>query len=145
MKYNVLITDDNKDDFLLIKQAFSDLELNAELRHLRNGQMLVNYLAELQKKDDPLPDLIVLDIHMPVMDGLKALKIIRSNTSHAKIPVFMYTMSNSIEERDKCMDIGATAFFIKAKTYEQVLTFVNNINRFVKISNNPIPFHVMND
>lgn len=144
MKYNVIIADDDKDDFLLIKQAFSDLELNVELTHLRNGKLLIEYLSELQKKDAPFPDLIVLDIQMPVWNGLRALEMIRSNTAHAKVPVFIYTVSNSIEERDNCMNKGATAFFTKPKTYEQVLIFVNNINRFVKISHLPTPFSIVN-
>ena len=144
MKYKVIITDDDEDDFFLIKEAVSDLNLNFELKHLSNGQLLIEYLSELQKNHRPLPDMIVLDINMPIIDGFHALKIIRSNTSHAKIPVFMYTTSNSIEERDNCMNMGATAYFTKANTYEQVLTFVNNINRFVKVSRNPIPFSLSN-
>lgn len=144
MNYKVLITDDDDDNFFLIKQAFTDLKLNADLKHLKNGQLLIEYLSELQRKGKPLPGLIVLDINMPVMDGLSALKIIRGNSLHAKIPVFMYTTSNSIEERDNCMGLGATAYFTKAHRYDQVLTFVNNINRFVKISNSPVPFGLVN-
>ena len=144
MNYKILVTDDDDDDFFLIKQAFWDLDIDVDLKQIKDGRELIEYLSTLQEKEKKgsLPDLIVLDINMPVMGGLEALKLLRSNRAYEKVPIFMYTTSNSIEERNKCMQTGATAYFTKANTYEQVLTFVNNISRFIKVSNNPVPFQL---
>lgn len=72
-------------------------------------------------------DVIMLDINMPVMDGLKLLEIVRKDPQHAGTPVVMLTTEGRPEDISRAMDLGATAYLTKPVQAQQVVATVNEV------------------
>lgn len=129
--FRLLLADDDEDDFFIMRQAFEELGRPYELQHVRNGKELLDYLSVSSGSGARIPDLILLDINMPLVNGFQALEIIRSTDTYAQVPVFIYSTSVDSGEKEKCMTLGANAFFTKAYTYKKVLAFVADIDLFL--------------
>ena len=131
MAFLIFVADDDEDDFDLLNEAFEELnEIN--LLHAKNGKVLIDDLNYMHASNDKLPDLILLDINMPKIDGLKALEYIKSSKPFMSIPVIMYTTSNNNDQRKKCFLLGADGFITKANNFKELKLFINYIDNFLK-------------
>jgi two-component system chemotaxis response regulator CheY len=72
-------------------------------------------------------DLIITDINMPIMDGLKLVKRIRSDESHKDVPIIIITTEGSQEDRQRAMALGATAYITKPIQAPQVIAKVKEL------------------
>lgn len=108
MKKNILIVEDEK----LILSAFKDRfeKEGFDVLAAENGEEGLKKIA--QKR----PDLILLDIAMPIMDGFEMLETIRSNEENKKIPVIVLTNLDKKNNIPKAADLGATIFLTKANS-----------------------------
>ncbi|MBI4656261.1 MAG: response regulator [Elusimicrobia bacterium] len=88
---------------------------------VENGKSAV---ADSKKQ---LPALILLDIHMPVMDGIKALAEIKSNKMTKHIPVIMLTVEGSLSEIQQAINLGARTYITKPSTGGEILKAVKGI------------------
>lgn len=130
--YKVLIVDDDDDDFLLMQDAFHELKMEHHLEHKKDGSELIDYLKYLKERCLALPDLIILDINMPKIDGIKALTWLKNQKEFCHIPVIIYTTSSSIEQNRNCMQLGAQAFVSKCQEYSKLLCFVQGLDDFIR-------------
>jgi CheY-like chemotaxis protein len=129
--FRLLLADDDEDDFFIISQALEELERSYSLEYVRNGKELLDRLHLQEKSGQPAPDLILLDINMPLVNGFEALEQIRNTGAYAQMPIVMYSTSSSGEERDRCMMLGANAFFTKAYSFKKVQSFVTDIDQYL--------------
>ncbi len=129
--FRLLLADDDEDDFFIIRQAFEELGRPYTLQHVRDGKELLDYLSTNVEGGRQIPDLIILDINMPRVNGFQALEMIRKSETYAEVPVFIYSTSVTSEDKQKCMMLGANAFFTKAYTYKKVLAFAADIDSFL--------------
>lgn len=129
--FRILIADDDEDDYFILKSAFDEL-IQHEISVVCDGQQLLDYLQ--LKKDLKLkfPDLILLDINMPRMDGIKALEILKSTELLKNIPVVMYTTSNDNDQKKMCEELGAQGFISKVSSHEELISFVQSMNVFLE-------------
>lgn len=72
-------------------------------------------------------DLVITDINMPIMDGLKLVKRIRSDEKHKDVPVIIITTEGSTEDRARAMALGATAYITKPIQAPQVIAKVKEL------------------
>ena len=72
-------------------------------------------------------DLVVTDINMPIMDGLKLVKRIRSDAQHANVPIIIITTEGSTEDRQRAMALGANAYITKPIQAPQVIAKVKEL------------------
>jgi CheY-like chemotaxis protein len=100
----ILIAEDDEDDRLLYETAIRDFTERVDFKFVENGRELIDYLSSR----DSFPDLIFLNINMPLMDGLEALKVMRSHPKFKDLPVVCFTTSSSQEDRNFCLDHGAS-------------------------------------
>lgn len=129
--FRLLLADDDEDDFFIIRQAYEELGQPYDLHYVKNGKELMDYLSANAEAGRQIPDLIILDINMPLVNGFQALEMIRNKSAYAQVPVFIYSTSVDDAEKQKCMRLGANAFFTKAYTYKKVLAFVADINSYL--------------
>ncbi|MHB9154529.1 MAG: response regulator [Endomicrobiales bacterium] len=103
-----------------------DRAVSELLRHLLEGQDFIvecafNGLAGLQKAREWFPDLILLDVNMPQMDGWQLLESLKSSPKTSFIPVIMCTEQSQIKEIEKAGDLGAVNYIIKPFHPDRVL------------------------
>lgn len=109
----ILLVEDSPADQLIIKRALEDGRVQCELFVTENGAQALEWLNHDDHVAHPKPDLILMDINMPVMDGLAALKKIRADAKLKKIPVIMLTTSDAGHDVDGSYAEGANAFITK--------------------------------
>jgi two-component system chemotaxis response regulator CheY len=98
----------------------------ARLKNL-NVTEAVNGVDGLKKLNDARFDLIITDINMPVMDGLKLVKRIRSDEVHKDVPVIIITTEGSSEDRERALALGANAYITKPIQAPQVIAQVKEL------------------
>ncbi len=101
---HILIVDDNKVNLTAAKAALSDLY---KITAVTSGAQTLKFLEK------NIPDLILLDINMPEMDGFEVLEKIKSNIDCRNIPVIFLTADNDSETESKCLESGAIDFIAK--------------------------------
>ena len=118
MKKTILIVEDNLDLFKALRLLLKD---KYDIVAATNGKQAVERAAT------QLPDLIMMDIIMPEMDGMDAIHMIRQNPDTASIPILAVTatVSNTIEE--ECYNMGCDDFISKPFTYEQLVPHIEKL------------------
>jgi len=81
----------------------------------------------LKKLSSEKIDIILADINMPVMDGLKLVSLVRSNTAYKDIPIIMITTEGAEEDKKKALAIGANAYLTKPIQTQELMKLVNNL------------------
>jgi CheY-like chemotaxis protein len=114
---HILVAEDSEDDFMLLRIAFQKAGLPHALHHVVNGQQAIQYLSRQGRFSDstahPFPQLLILDIKMPLTDGFEVLTFLREHPE-VNVPVIL-TLSGSVvpEDKDKAIKLGAAAYFPK--------------------------------
>lgn len=108
MKSKVLLVDDT--EFYLKTYRIKLLSEGYEVRSATNG---IEALKELKTNK---PDIILLDLMMPIMDGFKVLQAVKADPSLNSIPVVVFSAKGDVDEVAKAMEAGASDFLVKATT-----------------------------
>ena len=115
-QYLVLLAEDSEDDGLLLEMAFGHLERLRLLPRMMDGEETISYLRGDGKFSDrrkyPFPDLLLLDLKMPRLDGFQVLKWLRANP-FPKLVVAVLSGSNDPEQMAQALDLGAHFFHTK--------------------------------
>ncbi len=107
----ILLADDNPDDQTFIRDAFTYVKANVELKVLDSGIELLQHLQIIS--DEDLPSLIVLDYNMPKMNGVEVLKILLNDIRFKNIPKIILSTSFYQLHIDHCIKMGADGYLIK--------------------------------
>jgi len=130
----ILIADDDPDDRLMIKDAFNEHKNPPELLFVEDGEELMRYLTRKDKyaenEDYPFPQVVILDLNMPRMDGRQALREIKSDPKLKHIPVVVLSTSNVIEDIVKCYEDGSNSFLTKPPTYDELVELTKSFNKY---------------
>ncbi len=117
----LLMAEDNDDDFLLARSALEEARLLNDLRRVRDGVELLDYLRHQPPYEDaranPLPALILLDLNMPRLDGREALGEIRKDPALRHIPVVILTSSIAQEDVQQAYRLGVNSYIAKPVTF----------------------------
>ena len=125
----ILLVDDSSIDFKLTSKAFERERLKVNLHHVENGEECLAFLRKQGKYSGvPSPDLILLDINMPVMDGHEALAKLVQDENLKHLPVIVLTSSE--DERDVLMmyKLRCNAYLTKpvdAFKFQEVIKLLN--------------------
>lgn len=122
LKNTILWADDDADDLQMMRDILKKNNRQYNLIEVRNGKEALEYLNAAQN-DGGLPSLIILDINMPVLDGKKALSIIKQAEEFKEIPVVVFTTSNSELDRMYCQKLG-TEMITKPPDYASLQSTV---------------------
>jgi CheY-like chemotaxis protein len=130
----ILMADDDRDDCLLVKEAFAESRLLNDLRFVADGAELMDYLSHRGRYQDersaPRPGLILLDLNMPRKDGREALKEIKSHRDFRRIPVVILTTSKEEEDILQSYDLGASSFITKPITFSGLMEAVQTMKKY---------------
>lgn len=112
-----LLVDDDLDDVDLFQEAISKCDSRIDCTIAENGEEVFDLLpADGSYK----PDVIFLDINMPVMNGWECLEMLKKHPSHRNIPVIIYSTSTAKQDVQKAYSLGATAFLAKPEDFREL-------------------------
>lgn len=112
---HVLVADDDDDDQFIIKSAISEFNSDhIKVSSVYDGLQLMDFLNRKGVfASESKPDLILLDINMPLMNGIQALKQIKTHKELRSIPVCMISTLRTEQQQRECKALGALDFFSK--------------------------------
>jgi len=120
----ILVADDDDDDILFLREAFADLDWEVDLRRVKDGTELLDYLYRQGEYADagraPSPHIILLDLNMPTKNGREVLKDIKGDRYLRSIPVIVLTTSGARNDIEAVYDFGGNAFVTKPENFMRV-------------------------
>jgi CheY-like chemotaxis protein len=130
----VLLADDDEDDRLMTADALREARISNQLQFVTDGEELIDYLYHRGKyaapAHAPRPDLLLLDLNMPRMDGREALREMKENPAFRSIPVLVLTTSKTEEDVERIYDLGANSFITKPVTFEGLVQAMKVIGEY---------------
>src|ERR1700734_3391956 len=120
----IFIVDDDPDDRQIILDAFLEKSPQIDYVFIENAETL---LQNLYSEDAEFPALILLDLNMPGMLGLQALKEIRANKQFSQIPIIVLTTSTLQQDRRASYELGASCFLRKPDSYSELVEIADSI------------------
>jgi len=115
---NVLLIEDDMIEIMKLNRTISSLNLNHNIIEANNGE---DALKILQKKDE-LPDIILLDLNMPKVNGIEFLNILKKDDTLRYIPTIILTTSNNEKDLLECYKLGIAGYVIKPLKYEEYVS-----------------------
>lgn len=110
----ILVADDDADDHEFLKSAFAYNSFSGGLSFVTDGVQLLDYLKNLSSSaTEELPQLILLDLNMPLLNGFQALEAIKEDPALSDIPVAILTSSSRPEDEAMCYSLGCDNFYRK--------------------------------
>lgn len=110
----ILLVEDNEDDALLTQRGFSQSRYPTNVRHVMNGKECMAYLRkEGQYANVPTPDLLLLDLNMPIMNGREVLEEIIADEKLQHLPVVILTTSNDEKDVLTMYKLRCSSYIVK--------------------------------
>ncbi len=140
---NILLVEDNPDDVLLTRRALQKNNILNELVVAEDGVEALDYLFGQGKyagRDVRIqPQVILLDIKLPRMDGIEVLRRIRANESTRLLPVVMLTSSSEERDRLETYSLGANSYIRKPVDFHQFIDAVRQLGLYWLVLNESPP------
>ncbi len=129
-KKTILVADDDTNDAFLLEHAFERASINATLHFVHDGAEAVRYLESEDQQQHPTPDLVLLDLKMPRMDGFEVLQWVRAQPRLRRLPVTVLTSSDARVDINRAYDLGANSYLVKPLSNDQLLKMVEALQRY---------------
>jgi two-component system, response regulator len=131
---HILLVEDNQMDIELTLDAFREARLSNTIHVTRNGMEALDYLfgrgQYADRESHSFPDLVLLDLKMPGIDGFEVLRRIKSTTGLKRLPVIILTSSKEEGDRAMSYDNGANSYLVKPVSFEGFLDVVRTIGDY---------------
>ncbi len=128
---NILLIEDNPGDVRLTQEAFKEGKMNIELSVTMDGVEAVKFLKKQEKYEDAVtPDLILLDLNLPKMDGREVLEVIKSDSILKRIPVVVLTTSNAEQDILKSYNLHVNCYINKPVDFDKFFDIIQKIEDF---------------
>ena len=125
---NVYLADDDSDDRTFFSDALREIPIPSKIFEFNNG---VDLMADLISETIDKPNVIFLDLKMPMMDGFECLSDIRDLAKYTNTPVIIYSTSYHPKEIHRLKEMGASLYLQKPSSYNQLKTLLHKCLRYV--------------
>lgn len=125
---HIILADDDEDDRMFFTDAFEELKINTKVQTCNDGVELMNYL---KKEDSILPNVLFLDLNMPMKNGIECLHEIKADKRFDDIIIAIYSTSSSEEHIEETFICGANIYIKKPSDFNElkrVLSYVVTLN-----------------
>jgi two-component system response regulator len=127
----ILLVEDNQNDVILTRAAFRRAKFAVDLHHVENGQQCLDFLRKRGPYSDaPMPDLVLLDLNMPLMDGREALQELVADDSLRHLPVVVLTTSSAEKDILDMYKLRCSSYIIKPIDFNQFVRVVNEFSDY---------------
>ncbi|MGJ0484692.1 MAG: response regulator [Methylomicrobium sp.] len=131
----ILLIDDDQVDAMTVRRALKELHVTNRLEHVENGEEALAFLGD-PAKDRPC--LILLDLNMPVMNGIEFLQAVKADPELKCIPVVVLTTSDEQKDKMESFNLGVAGYMRKPVDYPQFVEIIRTIDAYWTISESPL-------
>ncbi len=133
-KKPILLVEDDKVDAMTVVRAIEDLKIKNPIIVVENGE---EALEQLRNKNNEKPNIILLDLDMPKMNGIEFLEIAKKDENIKRIPVVILTTSKEQQDKIESFNLGVAGYMIKPVDYRQFVEVVRTIHLYWTLSELP--------
>lgn len=134
----ILLVEDDQVDVMTVQRAFKRNKILNPLYVCSNGEEAIKFLRHegiySDSEKSPKPGIILLDLNMPVMNGIEFLKVVKSDEDLKRIPVVVLTTSKEEEDRFKSFSLSVAGYIIKPVEFEKFVEAVQLIDLYWSLS-----------
>lgn len=130
----ILLVEDDQVDAMTVKRALKELHVTNPLLHRENGDAA---LACLRGPASERPCIILLDLNMPIMNGIEFLQAVKHDDELKRIPVVVLTTSEEQQDKVDSFNLGVAGYMAKPVDYRQFVEVMRSINTYWTISEMP--------
>lgn len=136
-RFTVLSIEDNKPDFVLLKNALERIpDISLDIINIDNGEDALNFLYKKEEfKSAPTPNIIILDINLPSIDGKEILKAIKNDKNYKSIPVIIFSTSDYYADVEEMYKLHANSYITKTFDIKELFHKINMIGEYWLKSN----------
>ncbi|WP_438966626.1 response regulator [Flavobacterium sp.] len=120
----ITLADDDEDDRLFFTDAFDELKINTIVNTVNNGKDLLNFLNH---SETVLPNIIFLDLNMPILNGIDCLKEIKLNNKFKDIAIAIYSTSSSEQDIENTFVLGANIYIKKPSNFNDLKKILSDV------------------
>lgn len=132
----ILIAEDDDGHAKLIEKNLSRAGLRNPIERFTNGQQILDFLqrrSPSRQRSSETAYLLLLDIRMPQVDGVEALRRIKEDPELRKIPVIMLTTTDDPREVERCHRLGCSTYIVKPVIYERFAEAIQQMGLFISL------------
>jgi CheY-like chemotaxis protein len=127
----ILLVEDDPGDVLIMREALADSKILTDLHVVDNGEAALEFLERRgEHASAPSPDLVLLDLNLPRLDGREVLARVKADEALRRTPVVVLTTSSAEEDILRSYDLHANAYVTKPVDLDQFLRVVRQIDEF---------------
>jgi CheY-like chemotaxis protein len=130
----ILLVEDDQVDTIAVVRALKEIHVMNEVVHSENGEEALVYLQDPSRYK---PCLILLDLNMPIMNGIEFLRAIKDDEQLRRIPVVVLTTSEEHEDKLNSFNLGIAGYVSKPGDYRQFVEIMRSIDAYWTISEMP--------
>jgi len=130
----ILLVEDDQVDVMTILRALKEVHVGNRVVAMENGEAALEYLREPGNEQ---PCIILLDLNMPIMNGIEFLQNVKQDPLLRRIPVIVLTTSEEQQDKMRSFDLGVAGYMTKPVDYRQFVEVVRSINLYWTISELP--------
>jgi CheY-like chemotaxis protein len=127
---DILLIEDDMIEVMKLNRVTSSLQLNHRIIEANNGEEALKLLEEKEK----LPDIILLDLNMPKLNGIEFLSILKNDDDLKHIPTVILTTSSNQKDLKECFKIGVSGYVLKPLKYEDYVYKISKILEYWSIN-----------
>ena len=130
----ILLVEDDQVDTMTVKRALKEIHVTNPLVHLENGEEAIHYLRDAEREK---PCIILLDLNMPIMNGIEFLQVVKHDDQLKRIPVVVLTTSEEQQDKVNSFNLGVAGYMAKPVDYRQFVEVMRSIDAYWTISEMP--------
>lgn len=130
----ILLVEDDQVDVMTVKRALKEIHVTNPVVNRENGEEALKYLRDTKSVK---PCIILLDLNMPIMNGIEFLQVMKQDVRLKRIPVVVLTTSEEQQDKVNSFDLGVAGYMAKPVDYQQFVEVMRTIDAYWTISEIP--------
>ena len=130
----ILLIEDDQVDMMSVTRALKQIHVTNPVVHRENGEDALNYLED---ETNDKPCIILLDLNMPIMNGIEFLQAAKDDEELRRVPVVVLTTSDEQQDKLNSFNLGVAGYMAKPVDYQQFVKVMRSIDAYWTISEMP--------